>query len=107
MKLALNLAGALFMTGAALQYNDSNSGLWIAMYLATAVLSWLAAGKWAPAKLLASAAVACLAIAGWTASIEFNNPGCRIGTDIPGPAVCACWLAWLAWMARARPLVVA
>jgi hypothetical protein len=100
MKTALNIAGAVFGVFAALQFNDSNSGMWIAMFAGTALLTWLTAAKRAPLVLLALAAVACLGIAGWTASIEFNNPGCRIGTDVPGPTLCGIWLGWLAWRTR-------
>ena len=101
MKIALIIAGSLFALFACLQFNDSNSGLWIVMYISTSLLTWLTLGRWVPSGLLALGAMACLAIAGWTASIEFNNPGCRIGTDIPGPVLCGLWLAWLAWQSRA------
>ena len=102
MKIGSSIAGVIFAVFAALQFNDSNSGLWIAMFAGTAVLSWLRAANRAPFLLLALGAAACLAIAGWTASIEFNNPGCRIGTDVPGPTLCGLWLGWLAWASRGK-----
>ncbi|MFM7181604.1 MAG: hypothetical protein ACKO2G_09090 [Verrucomicrobiales bacterium] len=100
MKIALIIAGTVFAIFAALQFNDSNSGIWIAMFFGTALLSWLKAGKLSPFWLLAVSTLACLGLAGWTASIEFKNPGCRIGTDIPGPVLCALWLGWLTWSSR-------
>jgi hypothetical protein len=102
MKTASIIGGIVFAIFATLQFNDSNSGMWIAMFSGTAVLSWLKAGKWAPFWLLALGAATCLAIAGWTATIEFNNPGCRIGTDVPGPTLCGLWLGWLAWSSRGK-----
>lgn len=102
MKAASIIAGFVFAVFTALQLNDSNSGLWIAMFAGTALLSWLRAANRAPILLLALGSAVCLGIAGWTASIEFNNPGCRIGTDVPGPTLCGLWLGWLAWASRSK-----
>lgn len=102
MKWVRIFGGGMHACFAALQMNDSHSGAWIFMYAATAILTWASLGRFLPRFVLIAGSLACFLGAAWTASIEFNNPGCRIGTDVPGPVVCGLWLAWLAWMAPGK-----
>lgn len=98
MKTALIATGCLFLLFAALQYNDSNAAVWAAMFTVTGLLTLARAFNRAPRALLWTVSAACLAGAIWTATHEILNPGCMIGTDVPGPTLCAIWLAVLAWL---------
>ena len=97
MKRFFLLPGLLFLAAAALQYNDSNALVWAAMYVATGAITLACAFFPVPRMLPAVAAGLCLLGAAWTATHEIRNPGCMIGTDVPGPVICGLWLAVLAW----------
>lgn len=97
MKSALIAAACLFFGFALLQYNDSNAAVWAVMFTLTGLLTLARAFQRAPRTLLWAVSAACLAGAIWTATHEILNPGCMIGTDVPGPSLCALWLGGLAW----------
>ena len=106
------VVAVFFLTAAALQYNDTNAAVWATMFVVTGFLTATArlrtpAKAWKFATITASAA--CLIGAGWVATHEILNPGCMIGTDVPGPTLCGLWLGGLALAARflsapARPV---
>jgi hypothetical protein len=102
-RVPLVAAALLFLVFAALQYNDSNALAWAAMFAATGLLTLACALGPVPRWLVGSAAAACFAAAAWTATHEITNPGCMIGTDVPGPVTAGLWLAWLAWKTRPAP----
>lgn len=96
------IVGLLFLVFAFLQWNDSNAVAWAIMYVVTGLLTLATARLAVPLVVLAAASVACLGGAGWVATHTIINPGCMIGTDIPGPALCGAWLGWLAFGAWRR-----
>jgi hypothetical protein len=100
MRMFFLIAGGVFIGLAGLQYNDSNALVWAAMYLVTGAITLARAFRPVPRWLPALAAAACFAGAAWTATHEILNPGCLIGSDVPGPLLCGVLLAVVAWKAR-------
>ena len=95
--------GVLLIAAAALQYNDRDALAWAAMYALAAAVTFWRAFRPPPLVLAGAAAILCFGAAAWTASREYLNPGCMIGSDVPGPLACGLWLAYVAYSAVPLP----
>jgi len=102
MRRACLIAGICFLVFTGLQYNDRDAWWWAVMFFSTAVVSFAAWRRPLPALLPAVLGIVCLGVAGWVATQEYLNPGCMIGSDIPGPTLCGLWLLTLAWFQRKK-----
>ena len=111
MRIASGLLGALFLLGAAVQYNDPDPLRWAAIYFAAAAACMLAAfgrGHWAlPAAVgvVAAAWAATLApsvlgkvvpselVGAW----EMKDARVEVGREMYGLLIIAAWMAVLAF----------
>lgn len=105
--------GALFVFGAAVQYNDPDPYSWTALYLAAAGVSF--AALWMPGAWKMAAAVATVAFI-WAATLapaatrtsfpelfqswEMMSDGMEEGREFLGLLLIAAWTSYLAYRGR-------
>ena len=109
------LVSLLFLTSAALQWNDPDPLAWIAIYLAAALACWLP--RFHPRGWTVAAAVAAISTAWavWLSPIlaemrlgdlmdkmKAENPRIELSREFLGLVIIALWMGIVAWQGRRR-----